>query len=80
MGRTVGSYEAKTHLPQLLESVSQGERITITRNGKPIALLVPPEPDRLGFEEVVGRMNEIRRGNTLEGVSLRQLIEEGRRF
>ena len=38
---TVGSYEAKTHLPQLLERVERGETITITRHGKPVARLVP---------------------------------------
>jgi prevent-host-death family protein len=38
---TVGSYEAKTHLPQLLERVGHGETFTITRHGKPIARLLP---------------------------------------
>lgn len=47
---TVGSYEAKTHLLQLLERVERGETITITRHGKPVARLVPavastPRPD-----------------------------------
>ena len=41
--RTVGSYEAKTHLPALLDCVAQGEHITITRHGVPVALLVPPQ-------------------------------------
>ena len=39
--KTVGSYEAKTHLPALLDRVAQGETITITRHGKPVAQLVP---------------------------------------
>ena len=37
---SVGSFEAKTHLPQLLERVAQGEEFTITRHGKPVARLV----------------------------------------
>ena len=37
----VGAYEAKTHLPQLLDRVEGGETITITRHGKPVAKLVP---------------------------------------
>ena len=41
---TVGSYEAKTHLPQLLERVEHGETITITRHGKPVARFVPAVP------------------------------------
>ncbi|MGZ5950386.1 MAG: type II toxin-antitoxin system Phd/YefM family antitoxin, partial [Isosphaeraceae bacterium] len=47
---SVGSFEAKTHLPQLLERVAQGEEFTITKHGKPVARLVPaitatPKPD-----------------------------------
>lgn len=38
---SVGSYEAKTHLPRLLEEVAKGQTITITRHGVPIARLVP---------------------------------------
>ena len=37
----VGAYEAKTHLPRLLERVANGERITITKHGVPIAILIP---------------------------------------
>jgi prevent-host-death family protein len=39
--KSVGSYEAKTHLPQLLSQVEKGETITITKHGKPIAVLSP---------------------------------------
>ena len=57
MASTVGAYEAKTHLPQLLERVSKGERITITKHGVPVAVLVPPaenaQPDvRKAIEEM----------------------------
>jgi prevent-host-death family protein len=41
MPREVGAYDAKTHLPQLLRDVEQGDRITITVRGKPIAELAP---------------------------------------
>lgn len=39
--REVGTYEAKTHLPELLKAVETGETIVITRRGTPIAKLVP---------------------------------------
>ncbi len=43
--KTVGSYEAQTHLPRLLDEVAWGEEITITRRRMPAAVLVPlPEP------------------------------------
>jgi prevent-host-death family protein len=39
--KTVGAYEAKTHLPALLKEVERGREIVITRREKPIARLVP---------------------------------------
>ena len=39
--RSVGAFEAKTHLAALLDAVSAGEQITITRHGGPVARLVP---------------------------------------
>ena len=41
--RSVGAFEAKTHLAALLNAVAAGEQITITRHGRPVARLVPPE-------------------------------------
>jgi prevent-host-death family protein len=79
---TVGSYEAKTHLPALLERVLHGETILITRHGKPAAMLVPPiADDKEDVREVIAKMKALRRGNSLgKGVSIRDLIEEGRRY
>ena len=42
---SIGAYEAKTHLPRLLERVIRGESLTITRHGRPVARLVPVEDD-----------------------------------
>ena len=79
---SVGSFEAKTHLPQLLERVAQGEELTITRHGKPVARLVPatptkPTPD---VRAAVEAMKQFRKGQSLGGLSARAMIEEGRRF
>ena len=77
---TVGAYEAKTHLPKLLERVSKGEHITITRHGVPIAILQPFSPKISTDTRVV--IEEIRRLSekcALSGDSLRDMIEEGRR-
>ena len=38
--------DAKNHLSELLRSVAEGERVVITRNGKPVAQLVPLPPER----------------------------------
>lgn len=78
---TVGAYEAKTHLPSLLEKVTRGEKITITKHGVPIAMIVPVEgavkPD---VNSTVEAIREFRRGRKLKGISIREMIEEGRRF
>ena len=39
--RTVGTFEAKTHLSNLLEQVERGEEIIITRRGEAVARLMP---------------------------------------
>ncbi len=44
MEREFGAFEAKTHLSQLLDLVEEGQAIYITRRGKRVARLVPPEP------------------------------------
>lgn len=38
---TVNVHQAKTHLSRLLAQVEAGQEVTIARNGKPIARLVP---------------------------------------
>ena len=79
--RTVGSFEAKTHLPALLERVAKGERITITKHGIPIAMLIPVSPSsKKDPKELVRQMLELRKGNRLRGFSIRELVERGRRF
>ena len=78
--RSIGAYEAKTHLPRLLDEVAKGERITITKHGRAVAILVPPEtaPTR-DVDAVMARIRELRRGNHLRGLSIRELIDEGQR-
>jgi prevent-host-death family protein len=78
---TAGAYEAKTHLPALLERVRKGERITITKHGVPIATLVPASAAKKERKSVIAAMKAFGRGRTLpRGVTVRDLIEEGRRF
>lgn len=76
---TVGAYEAKTHLPRLLDEVASGKSVIITKHGIPVARLVPahrqgPEP-----REVITALRQARRHVTLGGLSLSELIAEGRR-
>ena len=79
--QTVGAFEAKTHLSALLERVARGERFTLTRHGVPIALLVPVEPSAKPEREAAIRaLEEFGKGRRLKGMTIRQLIEEGRRY
>lgn len=77
--RHVGSYEAKTHFPKLLESASKGETIVITKRGRPMALLMPVNAKTRDPKAAVEAMQRFSRGKTLGGGSLKELIEEGRR-
>lgn len=76
----IGAFDAKTHLPKLLNRVLEGERITITRRGKPIAVLAPFEPPlNVSGEAAVRRMRALRQGVKWEAVSpIKDAIEEGR--
>ena len=80
---SIGSYEAKTHLAQLLERVARGERFTITKRGRPVALLIPTETGSLDVGRVIDEMLQTRdsTGPRLGGkLTIRQLVEQGRRF
>ncbi len=78
---SVGAYEAKTHLPRLLDRVARGEEIQITRNGRPVARLVPePAEETPDVRTVIAQIREFRKGRKLgKDVTIRQLVEEGRR-
>ena len=80
--QSVGAYEAKTHLPQLLDRVASGEEIQITRNGRPVARLVPePAEETSDIRSVIAQIREFRKGRKLgDDLTIRELIEEGRRF
>ena len=78
---TVGAYEAKTHLPELLRRVEKGERITITKHGHPVAELIPASDERRQrVSAAIAGLREFSKGRKLDGITIKELIEEGRRF
>ena len=78
--KTVGAYEAKTHLAQLLERVAKGEKITITKHGVPVAILQPADNlKKTPVREIIDQLKQFRSGQSLCGLSLREMIEQGRR-
>ncbi len=76
---SVGLFDAKTHLSALVERVQRGEEITITRHGMPVARLVPADTRRSDPRAAIEGIRELRKGVKLRGVTIRELIEEGRR-
>jgi prevent-host-death family protein len=76
---TVGAYEAKTHLPRLLEQVEGGQVVTITKHGRAVARLVPAGPAPTTAAEAIAELRRARSGVRRGRVSVRRMIDEGRR-
>ena len=76
----IGAFEAKNKLGQLLDMVEAGEEIVITRRGKVVARLMPPDAvvNRESARGAAARIRARRKGMTLGGLSLKDLINEGR--
>jgi len=79
--REVGTFEAKNKLSELLNLVEHGEEVTITRHGKEVARLVPPRGavNRETAREAARGIREMSKGVTLGGLTIKDLINEGRR-
>ena len=79
---SIGAFEAKTHLSDLLDRVARGEKITITRHGVPVALLVPVEEKevKLTHKEIVEGMRALRKRVKPGKMSVRDMVKEGRRY
>lgn len=87
----VGAYDAKTHLPKLLERTQKGERFVITKHGRPVAELVPvtrtdPDAVRRTIADIRSFRETLRkRGVSIKGVlkkdeALRDLAHKGHRY
>ncbi len=77
--RTVGLFEAKQKLSEMVQRAAEGERIGITRRGKLAAVLGPARPSA-NLEDILNEIEEIRKQvKRPRGFSVKSLIEEGRR-
>lgn len=82
---SVGSFEAKTKLAELLDKVEAGETVTITRRGRAVAQLVPvrsaDERERLrALVEEIKRTRVGRDRGAKPGSTIRELIRAGRKY
>ena len=80
---SIGLFEAKTHLSELVARAEQGEEVVITRHNRPVAKLVPVHParedSRLRHQRAVDELVEFRKHYRLAGVTARELIDGGRK-
>ena len=78
---SVGVFDAKNRLTALLDEVEAGREVVITRRGKPIARLVPAGDgfDRVKARRAAAGLRLASKGQTLDGLSIRDLVTEGRR-
>jgi prevent-host-death family protein len=73
----IGAYDAKTHLPRLLQRVQKGERFVITKHGRPIAELVPvTRRDAESVQRAAANLRVLRDELARCGVRLRDLLQE----
>ncbi len=81
---SVGAFEAKTHLSELLQRVEAGSTITITRHGKPVARLVPisdPVDDaQQKRDHAVDGLLKLRKKYSLGKLKAKDLIDQGRKY
>jgi prevent-host-death family protein len=76
--KSIGAYEAKTHLSALLDSVESGETVVITRHGRPVARLIPARRSST-VEQAMADLLEIRESLDMGSDSIESLIAEGQR-
>ena len=80
---TFDASEAQTDLCSLLDRVERDERISITRHGRPVAVLAPVEAEgkeRLTPAEILAEMRIFRARTKPDSMSVRDSIAEGRRY
>ena len=77
----IGVFEAKTCLPQLLQRVEAGERFVITRHRRPVAELIPFMPRNPGkVQSAIDALKEFQKTHSLDGLSVRRIVEEARKY
>jgi prevent-host-death family protein len=76
----IGAFETKNTLGMLLDRVERGEEVTISRRGKTVARLVPADSqfDRAEARAAAARIIERSKEATLGGLTIKELLDEGR--
>lgn len=81
--QTIGAYEAKTRLSELLDRAAAGEAFEITKHDRPVARLLPPEGarDKKAAAEALARLLAMRgAAGALTAAELKAMVREGHRY
>lgn len=77
----IGEFEARNHLPRLLQRVEAGERFIITRHGRPVAELIPfRQHDSAKVQGAIDALKAFQETHSLGGLSVRQIVKDARRL
>lgn len=77
---TIGAYEAKTHLPRLLDEVAKGSSFVITKHGRPVARLVGVRGQSPSSADPFAELAEFRKSTAASlGMSISDALAEGRK-
>jgi prevent-host-death family protein len=82
MMKTVGLYEAKTHLGELISEVENGETLIVTRRGVPVARVTPICDEFADAAAAIEDWRRFRKEHNIRlggGITIRELIDEGRK-
>jgi prevent-host-death family protein len=79
--KTIGAFEAKTHLSELLRQVERGETFEIRRRNRPVARLVglPAADRRKDVEDMLAAVRALRKGRSVSTKEIHDWVREGRR-
>lgn len=79
--KSIGSFEAKTHLASLIDNVLKGNEYIITKRGKPVARLIPysSTDDDMSIKEILAQFDTVRK--SIKGkINIKEYINEGRKY
>ncbi len=81
VNKTIGSFEAKTHLSGLIDEVQSGTEYVITKRGKPVARLIPYRitDESSTLNEIIDSFAEIRK-SVHGSTDIKSYINEGRKY
>ncbi len=79
--KTVGSFEAKTHLSSIFKEVQSGVEFIVTKRGQPIAKIIQynNKKDKIKMNELIFQFDKVR--NNVKGkIKIKEYIDEGRKY